>query len=59
MLIHCRRALEAKKHSPEDYSHGKLEKQRSLKAKELMQELHEEVNKDEGGHYVSKIIRNH
>ncbi|KAM2856781.1 hypothetical protein PS2_001092 [Malus domestica] len=24
-----------------------------------MQELHEEVNKDEGGHYVSKMIKNH
>lgn len=48
-----------KKHSPEDYSHRKPEKQRSLKAIELIQELHEEVNKDEGGHYVSKMIRNH
>ncbi|CAN6710512.1 unnamed protein product [Malus baccata var. baccata] len=48
-----------KKYSPEEYSHGNSEKQRSLKAKELMQELHEEVNKDEGGHYVSKMIKNH
>ncbi|BFG22456.1 hypothetical protein CerSpe_087300 [Prunus speciosa] len=47
------------KHSPEDFSHGKPENQLSLKAEEVMQEVHEEERGEDGGHFVSKMIKNH
>lgn len=47
------------KHSPEDFSHGKPEYQLSLKAEEVMQEVHEEERGEDGGHFVSKMIKNH
>ncbi|KAM1141109.1 hypothetical protein ACFX19_041818 [Malus domestica] len=58
-------SIGGKKHSPEDFSHGKpekqwsLKKQRSLKAEDLMQGLREEKTEEEEGHYVSKMIKNH
>ncbi|CAB4300949.1 unnamed protein product [Prunus armeniaca] len=47
------------KHSPEDFNHGKPEYQLSLKAEEVMQEVHEEERGEDGGHFVSKMIKNH
>ncbi|KAK9913243.1 hypothetical protein M0R45_037066 [Rubus argutus] len=47
------------KSSVDNFGHANLEKQRSSKAEEVMQELHEEEKKEEEGHFVSKMIKNH
>jgi hypothetical protein len=47
------------KSSADNFGHANIEKQRSSKAEEVMQKLHEEEKKEEEGHFVSKMINNH